>query len=188
MPIAARLHRLALRLLGVVLAVFFGASMALAQSSEDPDATDPPGRVGSVTLLAGPVTMVDLGTGSREDALLNWPVTGGWRIETGRGGRAEVRIGSTALRLDEETTVDFARLDDQLVQLAVLRGGVSLRLRSREILNEIELLTQRERMTFEDVGRYRIDVDRPAGLTAVTAFFGRVRIGISRRLAPRSRW
>jgi hypothetical protein len=177
---AARLRLLALRLLGMLFAVVFGTGAALAQSAEDSDAVDPPGRVGSVTLLAGPVTMVDLGTGSREDALLNWPVTGGWRIETGRGGRAEVRIGSTALRLDEETTVDFARLDDQLVQLAVLRGGVSLRLRSREILNEIELLTQRERMTFEDVGRYRIDVDRPAGLTVVTAFFGRVRIGINR--------
>jgi len=180
MPIAARLHRLAPRLLGVVLAVFFGAGVALAQSSEDPDATDPPGRVGSVTLLAGPVTMIDLATGSREDALLNWPVTGGWRIETGRGGRAEVRIGSTALRLDEDTTVDLPRLDDQLIQVAVLRGGVSLRLRSREVLGEIELLTQRERMVFDDVGRYRIDVDRPAGLTAVTAFFGRVRIGINR--------
>ena len=179
-PIAARLQLLLLRFIGVVFAAVLGTSAALAQSTEDPDAADPPGRVGSVTLLAGPVTMVDLATGSREDALLNWPVTGGWRIETGRAGRAEVRIGSTALRLDDDTTVDFARLDDQLIQVAVLRGSVSLRLRNREILNEIELLTQRERMVFEDVGRYRIDVDRPAGLTAVTAFAGRVRIGINR--------
>ncbi|MCU0765113.1 MAG: hypothetical protein MUF32_03655 [Burkholderiaceae bacterium] len=112
--------------------------------------------------------------------MLNWPVTGGWRIETGRGGRAEVRIGSTALRLDEDTTVDFARLDDHSVQVALLRGGLSLRLRSREILGEFELLTQRERLVFEDIGRYRVDVDRPAGLTAVTSFFGRVRIGTNR--------
>jgi hypothetical protein len=167
-------------LLGVVLCLVVGAGTALAQPTEDPAAADPPGRVGSVTLLAGAVTMVDLATGSREEALLNWPVTGGWRIETGRGGRAEVRIGSTALRLDEDTTVDFPRLDDQAVQVAVLRGGVSLRLRSREVLNEFALLTQRERMAFEDVGRYRIDVDRPTGLTAVTAFFGRVRIDINR--------
>jgi hypothetical protein len=180
LPPAARLRRLVLRLLAFVLAVAVGGGAARAQATEDPDALDPPGRVGSVTLLGGPVFMVDLATGSREEALLNWPVTGGWRIETGRGGRAEVRIGSTALRLDEETTVDFPRLDDRFVQVAVLRGSVSLRLRSREVLGEIELLTQRERMVFEDVGRYRIDVDRPPGLTAVTAFFGRVRIGINR--------
>jgi len=176
---AERLRQLALRLLGIVVAAFLGAGAAIAQSTEDPDAVDPPGRIGSVTLLAGPVTMVDLSTGSREEALMNWPVTGGWRIETGRGGRAEVRIGSTALRLDDDTTVDFPRLDDGLIQIAVLRGGVSLRLRSREVLGEIDVLTQRERMVFEDVGRYRIDVDRPAGVTAVTAFFGRVRIGIN---------
>jgi hypothetical protein len=172
------LHRLVLQLAGIVVAARCGAGAALAQSAAEPDIVDPPGRVGSVTLLAGPVTMVDLATGSREEALLNWPVTGGWRIETGRAGRAEVRIGSTALRLDDDTTVDFARLDDHFMQIAVLRGSVSLRLRNREILNEIEVLTQRERLAFEDVGRYRIDVDRPPGLTAVTAFFGRVRIGI----------
>ncbi len=180
LPIAARLRLLAQRLLGVVCAALFAGAAALAQPAEDAGEADPPGRVGSVSLLAGPVTMVDLTTGSREEALLNWPVTGGWRIETGSDGRAEVRIGSTALRLDEETTVDFVRLDDQFIQLAVLRGGASLRLRSREVLGEIEVLTQRERMTFDDVGRYRIDVDRPAGLTAVTAFFGRVRIGVGR--------
>ena len=164
----------------MVLGLAVAAGTALAQLTEDPAAVDPPARVGSVTLLAGAVTMVDLATGSREEALLNWPVTGGWRIETGRGGRVEVRIGSTALRLDEDTTVDFPRLDDQVVQVAVLRGSVSLRLRSREVLDEFEVLTQRERVVFGDVGRYRIDVDRPAGLTAVTAFFGRARIAVNR--------
>jgi hypothetical protein len=179
-PAAARLRQFGWRLLGLLFAALCGAGAALAQSTDDPDAVDPPGRVGSITLLAGPVTMVDLATGSREDALLNWPVTGGWRIETGQAGRAEVRIGSTALRLDEDTTVDFPRLDDRVIQIAVLRGSVSLRLRNREVLDEIEVLTQRERMVFEDVGRYRIDVDRPAGQTAVTAFFGRVRVAINR--------
>ncbi len=179
-PMIRRLCRLALRLAGAAFACLFSAAVALAQSVDESDAADPPGRVGSVTLLAGPVTMVDLATGSREEALLNWPVTGGWRIETGAEARAEVRIGSTALRLDDQTTVDFARLDDQFIQIAVLRGSVSLRLRSREVLDELEVLTQRERIAFDEVGRYRIDVDRRAGLTEVTAFFGRARIGINR--------
>lgn len=179
-PFATRLRLLARRLAGALIALVFGTAAALAQPIEEADPIDPPGRVGSITLLAGPVTMVDLATGSREEALLNWPVTGGWRIETGRAARAEVRIGSTALRLDDDTTVDFARLDDQFIQIAVLRGSVSLRLRNREVLGEIEVLTQRERMVFHDVGSYRIDVDRPAGLTLVTAFSGRVRVDINR--------
>ncbi len=149
---------------------------AQAQSLEDANAVDPPGRVGSITLLAGPVTLIDLDTGSREDAALNWPITTGWRLDSGRTGQAEVRIGSTALRLDDETTVDFVRVDDQYVQIAVLRGSVALRLRNRELLGEIEVLTQRERIVFDDIGRYRIDVDRVPGQTSVTAFDGRARI------------
>jgi len=176
MPFAARLARVVLQMLGILVAGVCILGAPRAQTAADADAVDPPGRVGSVTLLAGQVTMVDLSNGSREDALLNWPVTGGWRIETGLTGRAEVRIGSTALRLDEQTTVDFARLDDELIQIAVLRGSVALRLRNPQIVNELEVLTQRERFSFDEPGSYRIDVDRPPGMTAVTAFAGRVRM------------
>ena len=130
-----------LQLLGWMLLLAFAATPARGQSTADSGTIDPPGRVGSLSLLAGPVTMIDLNTGSREEALLNWPVTGGWRIETGRTARAEVRIGSSALRLDDETTVDFVRLDDNFMQIAVLRGSLSLRIRNREVLDELELLT-----------------------------------------------
>lgn len=161
------------RLLAVLLLAAAGIGTVLAQEG---DPTDPPGRVGSISLLAGPVTLVDLQTGSREEAVLNWPITAGWRLETGRGGRAEVRIGSTAVRLDGDSTVDFARLDDHFVQVAVLRGAAALRLRDRDIVTELEVLTQRERISFDEVGRYRIDVDAVPGQTAVTAFAGRARI------------
>jgi len=179
MPWPEWLRPTALRVVGAVIAILCAMGAARSQPAADADAIDPPGRVGSVSLLAGPVTMVDLASGSREDALLNWPVTAGWRIESGRTGRAEVRIGSAALRLDEDTTVDFVRLDDRFIQIAVLRGSVALRLRNREVLNELELLTQRERIVFDEIGRYRIDVDRTPGLTAITAFTGRVRIASS---------
>ena len=172
---------LRLRLLGLqVLAFAFAAGCAVsapqAQTGSEPEVVDPPGRVGSLSLVAGPVELVDLDTGSRESAALNWPITGGWRLQTGQQGRAEVRIGSTALRLDDDTTVDFARLDDHYMQIAVLRGSVALRVRNRELLDEIEVLTQRERIVFDEVGRYRIDVDQVPGHTAVTAFAGRARI------------
>jgi hypothetical protein len=176
---AARLQRLGGRLMVLLLGAAVALGAGRAQTAAENDAIDPPGRVGSITLLAGPVTMVDLQTGSREDAVLNWPVTGGWRIETGRAARAEVRIGSTALRLDDDSTVDFVRLDDQFMQIAVLRGSAALRLRNPEILRELEVLTQRERIAFDDVGSYRVDVDRIAGQTAITVFAGRARVGVN---------
>ena len=178
MPIANpfRVLKAVRRLVGGLLAAALAVAAAQAQPAADAEVIDPPGRVGSVTLLAGPVTLTDLATGSREEALLNWPVTGGWRIDAGRAARAEVRIGSTVLRLDEETTVDFVRIDDHFMQLAVLRGAVALRVRNPEVLTELEVLTQRERIVFEQTGSFRIDVDRTPGLTAVTVFAGRAQV------------
>jgi hypothetical protein len=175
-PTRSRWHLFLLQALALVFAAGCAVTTPQAQTSAVAEAEDPPGRVGSITLLGGPVTLLDLASGDRETAALNWPVTAGWRLETGHSGRAEVRIGSTALRLDDDTTVDFARLDDRFMQIAVLRGSVALRLRNREVLTEIELLTQRERIVFDDIGRYRIDVDRVPGMTAVTALTGRARI------------
>jgi hypothetical protein len=137
---------------------------------------DPPGRVGKIGLLAGAVTLTDTRTGDTEAATLNWPVTSGQRLATARGGRAEVRIGSLAIRLDGDSMVDFNRIDDQLVQVVVQSGSVALRVRNRELLREIDVLTPRERITLDDVGRYRIDVDRVPGVTSLTAHVGQARI------------
>jgi len=178
LPVLARMPRATLYAFALLLAVAFSCGAARAQGAEA-DVVDPPGRVGSITLLAGPASLVDLQTGSRQNAVLNWPVTAGWRLETTRGGQAEVRIGSTALRMNGDATVDFARLDDHFMQIAVLGGSVSLRVRNREILSELEVLTQRERVVFDDVGRYRIDVDLSPGQTVVSAFAGRARIDAS---------
>ncbi len=137
---------------------------------------DPPGRVGKIGLLAGAVTLTDTRTGDTESATLNWPVTSGQRLATARGGRAEVRIGSLAVRLDGDSMVDFNRIDDQLVQIVVQSGSVALRVRNRDLLREIDVLTPRERITLDDVGRYRIDVDRVPGVTGLTANVGQARI------------
>lgn len=138
--------------------------------------SDPPARVGRISLISGPVSLTDLQSNDTETATLNWPITSAHRLSTGRLGRAEVRIGSVAVRLDDDTDVDFNRVDDELIQVVIHRGSVALRLRSRDLLREIDLVTPRERIAFDDVGRYRIDVDRTAGITAVTASVGHARI------------
>ncbi|MCU0952849.1 MAG: hypothetical protein MUC68_17890 [Burkholderiaceae bacterium] len=151
-----------------------------ARSSDVDRREAPPARVGKVGLLSGQVTMTDLSSGEQQPASLNWPITSGQRLTTGPLARAEVRIGSLALRLDGDSDVDFARVDDEIVQIVVQRGSVALRARSREILPEIDLVTPRERIVLDDVGRYRIDVDRAAGITALTAFVGSARIATGR--------
>lgn len=153
------------------------AVVVLAAADVRASQSDPPGRVGRIGYLSGPVTLTDLQDGDDEPATLNWPLTSQHRMSTGHVGRAEVRIGSTAVRLDGDTVVDFSRIDDEVIQFVVQRGSVALRIRNRDKLREIDVLTPRERINFEDTGRYRIDVDRPAGISAVTASVGYARIG-----------
>lgn len=176
-------HRLnaapGLRLLRVLATGMLAAStFAAAQVQSDVSAADPdpPARAGRISLLSGPVTFTDFRTDEEFDATLNWPITSQQRLATGRQGRAEVRIGSTAIRLDGETVVDFNRIDDEVIQFTVQRGSAAVRVRNRDKLHEIDVLTPRERIAFEDVGRYRIDVNRTPGVTAVTAFVGTARI------------
>lgn len=160
--------------LAIVLVMAVSGTTAFAQAAGGD--VDPPGRVGRISYLSGPVQLIDARSGQGDPATLNWPITSGIRLATGRLGRAEVRIGSMALRLDDDTELEFTRLDDEAIQIVTLRGSLALRVRNREHLRELDLLTPRDRIVIEDVGRYRIDVDRVASTTAVTAFVGQARI------------
>lgn len=168
------------RLCVAVLATGCAATAPVAQTERSNEYVvseqDPPGRVGHISLTSGSVSLTDLRSGETETASVNWPVTSAMRLATGRGGHTEVRIGSIALRLDDDTLLDFNRVDDETVQLFLHQGSVAVRLRSREMLRELEFVTPRERIVFDDVGRYRIDVDRGATQTAVTAWVGHARM------------
>lgn len=180
MPRSQRLLQGLVHALIAVLVMGCAVGSPPARSSGPQGEDSPPARVGKVGLLSGPVTLIDLQTGEQQAASLNWPITSGHRLSTGALARAEVRIGSLALRLDGDTEVDFPRIDDDVIQIAVLRGSVALRARNREILPEIDLMTTRERIVLDDVGRYRLDVDRAAGITSLTAFVGSARIATGR--------
>jgi len=90
---------------------------------------DPSARVGRLSLIEGEVTVRDTRTGESEAATANWPVTSGTAIATARGARAEVRIGSTAVRLDGATDLEFVQLDDEASLLRLRQGTVSVRVR-----------------------------------------------------------
>jgi hypothetical protein len=169
--------RAALRLAASLIAALAIGTTARAQSdSSTTPAEDPPARVGRISLLSGPVTFTDYRSNEESDASLNWPLTSQQRLTTGRVGRVEVRIGSTSVRLDGDSVLDFNRIDDEVIQLTLQRGTAAVRVRNRDHLREIDFLTPRERILFEDVGRYRIDVDRSEGISAVTVGVGSARV------------
>ena len=146
-----------------VLFIAGAASSALA---------DPPARVGRLSLIEGEVTFHDTATRESSPAALNWPVTGGAAISTAPGAHAEVRIGSTAIRLDGATALEFTQVDDQAIHLRLDYGAATLRVRSREVASEVVLETQDARVSLGDAGRYRVDAGRAPETTAITVFEG----------------
>ena len=140
---------------------------------------DPPARVGRVSLIEGDVTFHDTAANESSPATLNWPVTGGAGLSTAPGARAEVRIGSTAVRLDGATALTFARLDDQTIRLDLQYGAVTVRVRSREAADAFVLETRDARVLLTDAGRYRFEAGRTPDTTSVTVFQGGAHVDAS---------
>ncbi|WP_407279059.1 DUF6600 domain-containing protein [Aromatoleum evansii] len=141
----------ALRLLLLVplLLVLTGASgTALA---------DPPARAGRLSVVEGDVALRRDGSRDWESAAVNLPITTGDEIATEADGRAELRIGSSVLRLDKATAVEVRRLDDERIRVLLKEGSVAMRIRSAEREDAIEVETRDGVAVPAEPGRYRVD-------------------------------
>jgi len=81
-------------------------------AQQQQDDADPPGRAARLSFLSGTVSFQP---GSVEDwvpATLNRPLTTGDRLWTEAGSRAELNIGSAAIRLNGRTNFSFINLDE----------------------------------------------------------------------------
>ena len=130
---------------------------ALACSTPALAEEDPPGRVGRLAALQGSVSWFDHEQGQWDEAERNRPLTTGDRISTAARARAELRVVSTVLRLGGGTEVEVLRLDDERIQLQLHSGSLALRVRSRAVAAEIELVTQEARVLPQRAGHYRLD-------------------------------
>ena len=129
------------------------APLAWAQQGE----SDPPGRVGRLSEVIGQVWLYSPDAGEWLAANRNRPLTAGERLSTDPGGRAEVRIGSTTLRLDSGSELEVLRLDDSTMQMQLHQGSLAVRLRNRDAVDEFELQTGEGRFRPQRTGRYRFD-------------------------------
>lgn len=129
---------------------------------------DPPGRVAQLNYFDGPVSFAPAGYEQWAGAVLNRPLTQGDRLWSDAGARSELHIGSTALRMDAQTSLAFSTLDDQTVQLTLTQGSLIARLRSFAPGQRFEVDTPNLAFTASQPGDYRIDVDPGTGTTRVT--------------------
>src|SRR4029077_13433380 len=129
---------------------------------------DPPFRVARLNYLEGRVSFQPAGESDWAWATLNRPMTAGDSLWTGDRSRAEMHIGSTAIRVSGQTSVSFLNLDDRTVQIQLNSGTIDVRIRNLYGDDVFELDTPNLAFTVLQRGDYRITVDPDGSFTTIT--------------------
>lgn len=140
---------------------------------------DPPGRVARLSLVEGAVSFAPQRAGNDDNwstAQSNWPITEGNRLYAGDNARAELHVGASALRLAENTALDFTRLDDERIETFLTQGSLNLTLRNWDRDDQFIITTPTLSVTLNGNGRYRIDVDDDGDSATVVVRQGEAQI------------
>src|SRR5258708_30705698 len=150
-------------LLGIALAV---ALFAPQRAAADDD--DPPSRVARLSYAHGTVSFNPGGTDDWVSAVVNRPITTGDKLWTDNGARAELHIGSAAIRLSSNTGFSFLNLDDRMAQIRLTEGTLSVRVRSLDQDETFEIDTPNLAFSVLRPGNYKINVSEAGDTTVVT--------------------
>src|SRR5690349_20224374 len=141
--------------------------VARAQDAGDQPEADPPDRAARLAYLKGDVSMQPSGEDEWAPALLNRPLTTGDKLWTGKGGRVEIQVGQSAVRLDGETGFSFLDLGDDTVQMRMTAGTLILDVRELQGREQIEIDTPNIALAILRPGSYRIEVNDAGDATTV---------------------
>ncbi|MDR6381347.1 DUF6600 domain-containing protein [Paraburkholderia caribensis] len=140
-----------------------------AQTAPD---SDPPGRIARLNYMAGTVTTEPAGASDWSYAQVNRPLTTGDQLWNDRNARSELHIGSTAVRMGGQTSLDILNLDDNSAQLKVAQGTLSTRVRAIAPGSSYEIDTPNLALGVNSPGDYRVDVAPDGSSTTVTVRSG----------------
>ena len=154
--------------------VLFGALPAF-QGGDRPE-VDPPSRVGRLSYLGGSVSFRPGDADDWAAATVNYPLHGGDHLWTDADARAEITLGSTALRLAPYTAFGFLALDDHTTQVRLSQGSLSVRLRNLDDEDSFEIDTPNGAVSLLRPGSYRVDVDSTGDTATVTVRRGEAEI------------
>src|SRR5437016_2242199 len=151
-------------LLSVLLAVALFPPQRAAADDDD----DPPSRVARLSYTHGNVSFNPAGTDDWVTAIVNRPLPTGDNLWTDNGSRAELNIGSAAIRLSSNTGFSFLNLDDRTAQIRITEGTLNVRVRRLENDETFEIDTPNLAFSVLRPGDCKIDVNE-AGDTTVVA-------------------
>ena len=141
----------------------------------DPD-MDPPGRVARINLAEGPVSIEPSGSTTWTSDVANWPLTTGDRVWADQNARVELHVGSTAVRLGQETGITLGTVDDRTVRLQLSAGSLQFRVRALGADETFEVVTPFAHIAVLTPGTYRLDVSPRGDELRVATAFGQVAV------------
>jgi hypothetical protein len=152
----------------VTLVALLAAALLSAPRPASADDDDPPGRVARLSFIKGQVSFNPAGTDDWVGAVVNRPMTTGDKLWTDQDGRAELHVGSAAIRLGATTGFSFLNLTDHMMQLRLTEGTTNIRVRRLGGDEAIEVDTPNLAFSILRPGLYRINVNEEGDTTMVT--------------------
>ena len=156
----------------------FAAALLLASPNlwAQSQPADPPGRVGRLSGIEGTVQQRTPDDNDWVAANLNYPVTTGFAIAPQDGGRAEIQVGSTAVRVGPQSELDVTNLTDAETSLTLAQGELNLRVGEIPNGQRIEIVTPRGVMQILAAGQYHLDAGTTESATRFEVFNGRAEV------------
>jgi hypothetical protein len=135
-------------------------------------AGDPPGRVARLQYMSGEVSVQPGGVNDWVPGVINRPLTTADRVWTDKNARAELNLGTAALRANAETSLTLTNVSDGTAQVELDQGTLNLRVRHLYHGEIYEIDTPNVAFTVMKSGEYRIDVDPRGDTTLITVWQG----------------
>jgi hypothetical protein len=151
-------------------------AIARAQDDTDDQSQDPPDRVGRLNYSQGSVSFRPAGEDDWVTAVPNRPLASGDDLWADEDSRAEVHVGSTAIRLGAKTGITFLTLDDNTVQIRLAQGSLIVRVRHVDDDDTYEIDTPNLAFSLLQPGEYRVDVSEDGSQSISTVWHGRGRV------------
>jgi hypothetical protein len=146
------------------------------QDQDQDQSQDPPGRVARLNFSQGSVSFRPAGEDDWVTAVPNRPMVTGDDLWADENSRAEVHIGSAAIRLGEKTGITFLALDDRTTQIRLAQGSIILRVRHVDDDDNYEIDTPNVAFSLLQPGEYRVDVSEDGSRTITDVWHGRGRV------------
>src|SRR5689334_660142 len=161
-------HLLRCSSLAVVLVLAFVIPRIASATDDD----DPPGRVARLSYTSGAVSFNPAGTDDWTSAVVNRPLTIGDKLWTDSGARAELNLGTAAIRLGDQTGFSFLNLDDRATQIQMTEGTLNVRVRRLDQDEVFEIDTPNLAFSILRPGIYRVNVNESGDATMVAVHTG----------------